>query len=396
MMQHEATTIQAPGPLNLPRWYYGLAAALVAVGAAGFGYGLQTDATRAWGSYLIGFFLFLMLALAGPFFVATQYLTSAGWSVAVRRVPEAMSAHLVPSAALGLALLWGAHNLYHWTHPEAVTADLLLTHKAPYLNLTRMAVATVIAFAVWIGLGGWMAINSRRQDRTGDVRLSQRNTFLSAAFVVLFALTFSVVSFDVLMSLEPHWFSTMWAVYAFAMLMQAGMAFMAVAIVLLRRAKAAEGFIRDHHVHDVGKLTFAFTVFWAYIAFCQFLLIWYANLPEEITFFLKRTQGGWGVVALVLVVGKFFLPFLLLLRRKAKHTPAVLVPTALWILVVTAVELYWLVMPALRETPALPWMELLVVAGFLGVFLAAFGLALSRAAVVPVRDPRLHESLAHH
>ncbi|MCU0694334.1 MAG: hypothetical protein MUF54_23345, partial [Polyangiaceae bacterium] len=315
----------------------------------------------------------------------------------VRRIPEAMSAHLVPSALFAGGLFFGAHELYHWAHHGVADADMLLLHKEPYLNLTRMGLFTFIAFVVWIALAGWLTANSRLQDKTGDARLTRRNTYIAAAFMVLFALTFSTVGIDFLMSIDPHWFSTMWAVYLFAMLMQVGLAVITLSVVLLRRTRRLEGFVNDGHVHDLGKMTFAFTVFWAYIAFCQFLLIWYANLPEETIFFLDRFDDGWGYVSLALPIAKFIVPFLLLLPRKMKHAPAMLIPVCVWIVAMTAMEYYWIVMPSVTERgPSLPWMELLVFGGFLGVFLGAFGFALCRHAIVPIRDPRLQEAVRHH
>ena len=396
-MGHDAPKVANPGRIQLPTWYYGVAGALVVAGFGTFAWGLQQDAPRAWASYLVGFFFFLSLALAGPFFIATQYLTSAGWSVSVRRIPEAMSAHLIPSALLSVGVFFGAHHLYHWSHHGVTDTDMLLLHKAPYLNLTRMGVFVAIAFVIWIGLAGWITANSRLQDTTGDAKLTQRNAYLSAVFMVLFALSFSTVGIDFLMSLEPHWFSTMWAVYLFSMLMQVGMAVIVLAVVLLRRTGKLEGFVNEGHVHDLGKLTFAFTVFWAYIAFSQFLLIWYANLPEETAFFLKRFDHGWGYVSFAIPFVKFILPFLVLLPKKAKHSPTVLIPITLWIVAVTALEYYWIVMPSVSHAgPQMPWMEVLVFGGFLGVFLAAFGFALSRHAIVPIKDPRLQEAVHHH
>jgi hypothetical protein len=315
----------------------------------------------------------------------------------MRRIPEAMGAYLVPAAALAAGLFVGVPTLYHWAHHEAVAADVVLMRKAPYLNLTRMGISTAIAFVAWIGISSLIVRNSRAQDRSRDPKLTYRNARLSALFILLFALTLSVSAFDFLMSLDPHWASTMWAVYVFAMLMQAGMALIALSVVLVRRTGKLQGFVSDAHVHDLGKFVFAFTVFYAYIAFSQFLLIWYANLPEETPFFLKRFAQGWGEISLALPFVKFFVPFLVLLPWRAKHAPAILVPACLWILACTFLEMWWIVMPNIVSTgPTLPWMEVLVATGFLGAFLASFGWSLSRHELVPINDPRLNESVHHH
>jgi len=389
--------LEDPGKIKLPSWYFGLAGVLAIVGFGTFAWALGQDAHRAWGSYLMGFFFFLSVALAGAFFVAVNYLTSAGWSVAVRRVPEAMTAFLLPAAVLAVGVFFGSHELYHWAHEGVTDTDMLLLHKAPYLNMTRMGIFVAVAFVIWIVLIGWITANSRQQDKTGESKLTQKNTYLSAVYMLLFALTFSTVGIDFLMSLEPHWFSTMWAVYLFSMLMQVGYATMVLSVVLLRRTGKLDAFVNEGHVHDLGKMMFAFTVFWAYIAFSQFLLIWYANLPEETAFYLKRLDHGWAYVSLALPLLKFVVPFLILLPRNAKHNPSVLIPMCIWIFLVTGMEYYWIVMPAVtHHGPQVPWVEALVFCGFLGVFLGAYGFALSRHGIVPIKDPRLADSVHHH
>ncbi len=394
---HGAKARKLPEPVRIPAWYYALSGVLAVAGFGTFGYGLTVDSHRAWASYLIGFFLFLCIGLAGAFFVAVHYLTSAGWGVTVRRIPEAMSAYIVPSALLAVGVFFGASDLYHWTDHHATVSDMVLHHKAPYLNLTRMAIFVTFGFAVWIGLSGWMKRNSRRQDTTGEAKLTHRNAKLAAVFMVLFALTFSTASFDFMMSLEPHWMSTMWAVYLFAGLMQSGMAAITLLAVIVRKAAKLEDFILERHLHDLGKMVFAFTVFWAYIGISQYLLIWYANLPEETVFFIKRFEHGWGMLALAIPFIKFVFPFLVLLPAKMKHTPAVLVAVCLWILGATFVELWWIVMPAVsHDGPSVPAIELAVLCGFLGVFLATFGLSLSRHSIIPIKDPRLTEAVLQH
>lgn len=398
MSTHSVThDLKAPGKLELPKWYFGLAGALAIAGFGIFAWGLQGSPERAWAGYLVGFFFCLLLALAGPFFTAAQYLAGAGWSVSVRRIPEAMGAFLIPAAVFAAGLFVGVPRLYHWAHHEVVAKDMVLLRKAPYLNTTRMAIFAAIAFVAWIAISGAIVRNSRNQDTSGDARLTKRNAVLSAVFMLFFALTLSTSAFDWLMSLDPHWFSTMWAVYIFSMLMQAGMALIALSVMLIRRTGKLEGFVSDAHQHDLGKFVFAFTVFYAYIAFSQFMLIWYANLPEETTFYLERFGHGWGAVSLAIIVAKFFLPFLVLLPRKAKHSPAVMIPMTIWILGATFLELWWIVMPNIsHHGPHLPWMEVMVALGFFGVFLIAFGYSLSRHQIVPIRDPRLHEAVHHH
>ena len=241
---------------------------------------------------------------------------------------------------------------------------------------------------------------SRRQDQEGGVALTARSHGLSALFLVVFALTISVVSFYLLLSLDAHWFSTMFAVLVFTDVIQTGLAFVAVAAGLLYASRKLKGFLTASHLHSLAKMLFAATGFWAYIYFCQFLLIWYANVPEETVYFLRRMDNGWLAWILVLPVLKFVVPFLFLVPRAAKRVPWKLMAAAAWILVAQFVELFVMVAPALghgeEAVPAhAPIVECLVTMGFLGAFYLVFAFTMQRRAPVPLKDPGMRECLEY-
>jgi len=402
MSTHTHALPAAPGRLALPGLIQGLSAVAVLVGGGALAWAFNRgDAQLAWSAYLIGAFFTLGLGVFGVAWMSMLYLSGADWSVTMRRVPEAMTAWLVPGGALTLLVGLGAHTLYHWSHHEAVAQDALLAHKAPFLNLPLFLALTATSLVAWVVFALAMTGASRRQDKEGGLALTRRNRTLSAAFLVVFAVTLSVVSFYLLLSLEAHWFSTMFAVLVFTDVVQTGAAFVAVAVGLLMMSGRLEGWVNENHLHSLGKMVFASTGFWAYIYFCQFLLIWYANLPEETVYFLRRADNGWLPYFLILPALKFVLPFLLLLPREAKREPYRLVPVSLLIVFAQFWELYLMVGPALGHGahPAaghVPVVEFAVTAGFLGLFLLVFGWDLRRHEAVPVKDPSLEASLHYH
>jgi hypothetical protein len=264
----------------------------------------------------------------------------------------------------------------------------------------RMFVAlTGGSLALWAGFTAVLVGASRRQDRDGGMAATRTSRAASALFLVVFALTLSVISFYFLLSLDAHWFSTMFAVLVFTDLMQTGTAFVAVMVGLLVTTGRLAAFVNEHHLHSLGKMLFAWTGFWAYIYFCQFMLIWYANLPEETIYFLRRMDNGWLPYLLVLPVVKFVMPFLLLLPRDAKRRVGRLVPVALLVLFAQFWELYLMVGPAVGHDAAahahLPLVEFAGTLGFIGVFVFVFGWALGRHEAVPLKDPALADCLRY-
>ncbi|MEW4456357.1 quinol:cytochrome C oxidoreductase [Bremerella sp. JC817] len=357
-------------------------------------------------SYLTSFVYFLSISLGALFFVPIHHLTRAGWSVVVRRICELITQNLIPMAALFLIILlpvvFGSHSLFEWNNPELWNKDSshydqLIAHKSPYLNPTFFAIRAIIYFSAWICIARYFFLNSLAQDSNGDKQITLKMQKWSSLAVVTFALTVTFASFDWLMSLDPHWFSTIFGVYFFAGCALSFFAFLTLTVFLLQQSGKLEGIITKEHYHDLGKYTFGFTLFWAYIAFSQFLLIWYANIPEETGWYLRRQENGWAYVAIALIFGHFFIPFFGVMSRHIRRNKYALVCWALLILVMHYVDLYYVVMPQVAHGTAAPSFGLIdvcCIVGIGGVYISFLIWFATDKPLVPLKDPRLQESLA--
>jgi hypothetical protein len=392
----------APGRLVVPAVVNGLSAVGILVGGGALAWTcIRGDVVLAWSSYLIGAFFALGLGVFGVAWLAMLYLSGASWSVTMRRIPEAMTAWLLPGGILAMGVGLGAPTLYQWSRADVVRQDDLLLHKAAFLNMTMFWALVGASLLLWVLFAGLLVGASHRQDRQGGHAATRTSRTLSAIFLVVFAVTLSVVSFYLLLSLEAHWFSTMFAVLVFTDLMQTGTAFLAVVAGLLVIAGRLKGFLHESHLHSLGKMVFASTGFWAYIYFCQFMLIWYANIPEETIYFLRRSENGWLPYLLLLPALKFVVPFLLMLPRDGKRNPRKLVVFGVLLLVAQVLELFVMVGPAAGHGDGtarahLPLVEFASTLGFLGLFTLVFGWALARHESVPLKDPSLQECLEYH
>jgi hypothetical protein len=346
-------------------------------------------------SWLVSFLFFLSLALGALFFVLIQYAAQGGWGIVLRRIGETTFAMLPVMAVLFVPLLFGLHDLYEWSHQEAVEQDALLRWKSPYLNVPFFLIRAALFFGLWSLIAVLYYRGSRGQDVTGDPAVSARLRRFAGPAIIVLALTQTFASVDWIMSLTPHWYSTMFGVYFFAGSFVGFIALLSVAASAMRRAGLLDTVISPEHLHDVGKLLFAFTVFWTYIAFSQFFLVWYANLPEETTWYKARMEGSWMTVSLFLMAGHFAAPFFYLMGRAVKRNGTTLAVGGAWLLAMHFVDLYWQVMPTLHPEGLRP--SLLDVAALLtvgGCFVAAASWLMRRQALVPLRDPRIGESLA--
>jgi len=394
MESHPVHPVSADPVTLPPSWRRGLIA-LVAIGALLTLAGVLVEPQRTWSSLLLGAFFALCLGLGGLLFVAFAYVTKAGWSVAVRRVPEAMAATLPVGMACMLIALLGMPWLYEWSRPEAAH-DHLLHEKAAWLNVPFFTARTIFYMVIWLGFAGLILRMSRRQDQKDDISFTRRNVVLSTVFLIVFAFTFSAASFDWIMSLEPHWFSTVFALYHITGMFLAALAAITVALIVLRRLGPFRNILHPEHLHDIGRLTIGFCMFWGYLWFSQHMLIWYSNIPEETAYYVGRQSGAWEPIFLLNVFVNWLVPFLALLSRPSKRSETVMLNVALLLLAGRWLDLYVGILPAAMPDPAFGIFEIGPVVAVLSLTVLAFFRAFRSAQPVPVHDPYLVESLHHH
>ncbi len=345
-------------------------------------------------SWLMAYVFFLSLVLGGLFFTLFMYACQGGWGIVVRRICETVFATIPVMAILFVPVLFGLNTLYPWSVAGAAEQDALLRWKAPFLNVPFFLIRAATYFVCWSGIALLYYRLSRGQDETGDFAVSARLRKFAGPCIIVLALTSTFASIDWIVSLTPHWYSTMFGVYFFAGSFIGFIALLSVLVPAMRGVGLLDTVITAEHLHDIGKFLFAFMAFWAYIAFSQFLLIWYANIPEESFWFKARLEGSWELVSLLLMAGHFGIPFFYLMGRAVKRRGWTLAIGGTWLLVMHFVDIYWQVMPTLHPEGVRP--SVLDVATFLavgGCFVAAAGWLMRRQALVPLRDPRLAESL---
>ncbi len=391
-LRAEQATIPAGHPWNrVPV----ISAACALVGAVACAILGAANPKQFFFSWLVSFLFFLSLALGALFFVLIQYASQGGWGIVLRRIGETAFAMLPVMAVLFLPLLLGLHDLYSWTVPGAAEHDALLRWKAPYLNVPFFLIRAALYFTIWCVIALLYYRGSRAQDATGDPGVSARLRRFAGPAIIVLAVTQTFASIDWIMSLTPHWYSTIFGVYFFSGSFVGFIALLSIVAPAMRRAGLLDTVITAEHLHDVGKLLFGFTAFWAYIAFSQFFLIWYANLPEETIWYKARLEGSWKTISILLMAGHFGIPFFYLMGRTVKRRDWALAAGGAWLLAMHFMDLYWQVMPTLHPEGVRP--SALDVAAFVsigGCFVAAATWLMRRHALVPLRDPRLAESLA--
>jgi hypothetical protein len=356
--------------------------------------GAVLNPKRFFEAYLMAYVFWLGIALGCQAILMIHHLAGGRWGFAIRRQLEAASKTLPLLTVLFIPYLLGLHSLYAWINPEAVAADALLRHKQPYLNAPFFVIRAAIYFAVWLGTMSLLNRASLVQDQTASRETTRRLTLISGTGLGLYMLTMTFASIDWMMSLEPQWFSTIYGLLIMTGQVLGAFAFVIIVAALLVKYKPYAEAILPLYFHDLGNFLLTFVIFWAYMAFSQFLIIWSGNLPDENSWYLHRLVGGWKGVGVTLIILHFFVPFLLLLSRDLKRRSSQLSKLALLVFAMGLVDIFWIVAPGFgRSAFQVYWMDILAPIGIGGVWLAMFIKQLKGKSAMPAHDSRIEEEL---
>jgi hypothetical protein len=369
------------------------------LGVIGLGAAFVLGGEHFYKGYLLGFLFWTGVSLGCLALSMVHHQSGGAWGVVIRRICEAASRTMPLMALLFVPVALGLPHLFEWAVPQAVAADPILQHKQPFLNVPFFLTRAVIYFVVWSGMALALSRWSRRQDAAlaaGQEELATRMQRLSGGGLVAYAVTVFFMSVDWVMSLDPHWFSSIYGMLFMVNQGLSALAFTIAVLVLLARTAPMAGVVAPAHLHDLGKLLLAFVMLWAYLTFSQFLIVWSANLPEEIPWYLTRMDGGWGAVSVALILFHFVVPFLLLLNRDLKRHGMLLVLVAAWILVMRFVDLFWLMGPlhGSREL-SVHAPDVLAPIGIGGLWIAFFAWQLKARPLLPLGEPELQGALEH-
>lgn len=372
---------------------------LIAVGVLAILGSFSLNKTVGWVDFLVNNIYFVTLGVSGVFFLGITGVLQASWLTPYKRIPEAMTKFLPIGFVLMLLTYFGLHTIYEWTHHDVVMNDPILREKTAWLNTAGFMSRMVIIFIGWIIAAKRLTGLSKKQDSGEDV--SHKIVGSSAVSIIIFALAISVAAFDWVMSVEPHWFSTIFGVYIFAGTFVSGISFTTLAVIKLREWGYLEGVVNVNHFHDLGKWMFGFSTFWAYIWVSQYLLIWYANIPEETEYFVLR-HHHWNTIFFVNVIINWAVPFFGLMPREAKRNTKRLKFIASLLLLGHFIDLYLMVAPKVFEHHGIESisgygvLQLLQLLGYFGLFIFIVGTALSKSKLVPSGDPQLEEGIHLH
>jgi hypothetical protein len=360
--------------------------------------GFIANPNRFFESYLFGYLFCITIPFGATFFVMIQYLTGSAWSVPMRRIAENVMATIPVGAILFIPVVLGVNHLYEWANSEWIHAEIAQQHgpgKTGYLNPQWFIIRAAIFFLLWTLWTSRIYSHSTRQDKDGSIEHMHSISRWSAPGLLMLMLSVTLAAFDWSMSLNPHWYSTIFGLYVFA---GGGLAFIATWILIcmaLRAKGVLKNTINVEHYHDLGKWLFAMTVFWAYISFSQYLLIWYGNLPEETIWFKYRFEGSWVWWSWALLFGHFIIPFLVLVLRASKRNFRILTTMAIWILVAHFVDVYWQVMPTFYHAKGISfhWLDITCPVAIASVFALVFWMRVKSHALLPLGDPRFEQGL---
>jgi hypothetical protein len=368
---------------------------LTGIGVIALVFGFIDDPQRTWANYLLNSYYFLSLAIGASFFLAIQYISQSGWSAMFRRVPEAIGAFVpVGVILLSFVLIFGAHSIYHWSHADEVAKDALLQHKSPYLNLPFM----IIRYLIFVGLWVFMVLLLRKfsllEDIHGGDDYFKKSEFYSKIFIFILAITFTLGTIDWIMSINPHWFSTLFSVKNFVSAFFHGSATIVLMVILLNKYGYFPQ-LNKYHIHDFSRYIFILSIVYGYMWYSQYMLIWYANIPEETVYYATLIRGGWLLPFYLDIIINWAFPFAFLLLNKIAKNKSALLFTVCLLFIGQWIDMYLQIMPGATGINSVGYIEIGSYLGFLGIFSFIVTRSLSKAALIPQNHPYLKESMAH-
>jgi hypothetical protein len=374
---------------------------LISLGAVSFFLGLLSDPQRTWANYLIVNYYFLSLSIGAAFFFVLQSISQSGWSSAFKRVPEAMMSYIPVAAIFFLLIYFGIHQLYHWSHEDAVAGDPILQHKAVFLNIPFFIIRMIICFILWIFLTYLLRKTSLKEDivNTGDqdriLSLFRKSELYSKIFIFILAITFSFSAFDWIMSIDAHWSSTIFALKNLVAAFLHGVSIITLIVFILYK-KGYFPFLNKYHLHDYSRYIFMLSIIWGYFWFAQFMIIWYGNIPEETVYYYVRWQAGWKILFFLEIGLNWAIPFLLLLPVKTSRNMTIITIVIFFLIVGQYLDLFTQIIPGTTGLLRFGWVEGGIFLGYAGLFALIVAITLSKSKIIPQNHPYLEESKNHH
>jgi hypothetical protein len=373
---------------------------LIFIGACTFLIGVVSDPERTWANYLIVNYYFLSLAMGGTFFLVIQSISQSGWSAAFKRVPEAMMTYIPFAAVFFLLICFGLNDLYHWSHKEAVPLDPLLQHKSSFLNVPFFFTRMIIYFALWIFLTRILRKISIKEDQSDPANqerillLFTKSELYSKIFIFVFAITFSLSAFDWIMSIDVHWYSTIFALKNLVASFLHGVSILTLIIFILYK-RGYFPFLNEYHLHDLARYIFMLSIVWGYFWFAQFMIIWYGNIPEETIYYFVRWKEGWKILFFLEIILNWAIPFLILLPVKTSRNMTVITAVIFFLVIGQYLDLFVQIIPGTTGLLRFGWIEGGLFLGYTGLFSLVVAISLSKAKIIPSNHPYLDESINH-
>lgn len=372
--------------------YITIICVFIGVVTVSFGYYFNAEVT--WANVLLNNYYFISIALGATFFYAIQYISQSGWSAQFARVPLAMGTYLTIAGVLILLLFFGMNSIYHWSHPDAAAHDPLIEHKSPYLNIPFFFIRVIIFFVLWIIMVRLLIRAAVKEDKLGGMKYFHKSEVYSKIFIFILAISFSLFTFDLIMSIDVHWFSTIFAVKNFIAAFYHSVAIIALIVIILNQYGHFKS-LNNSHLQSFSKYLLILGMIWGYLWFMQFLVIWFANIQEETVYYLVRTEGSWKIFFFLNIILNWALPFVILLLCKTKYLKPVLIFVSFILIVGQWIDLYLQIMPGTVGESAIGVIAIGTFIGFVGLFVLIITSSLSKRPLIPKNHPYLKESINH-